>query len=107
MRWMGTFGLLALAACGDGGGDSASDLVGDPVAGEKVYQATCARSDCHGPDGSGAGSDAADLANEVPAKSDAEIRSILDNGEDLMAPLDLSNQEVADVIAYLRQEFPG
>lgn len=108
-RWMGMVALLALAAC-DKGSDSASDLVGDPVAGAAVFKSTCAEAKCHGPDGSGSDpkSDAADLADEVPEKTDAELESIITEGFALMpAQSALSDQDVADVIAYLRQEFGG
>ena len=105
-RWMGTVALLALAAC-DKGGDSAGDLVGDPVAGEKVFQSTCAQVNCHGPDGTGSdpSSDAKDLNKVVPGLSDAEIELRITDGFGLMAPVGLSPQESADVIAYVRQEF--
>jgi mono/diheme cytochrome c family protein len=106
----GIIALVCLAGCGDKGDDSSgADLVGDPDAGATVFANTCADVDCHGPDGSGSGkkSDAADLADEVPARSDAEIKAIIRNGQDLMAPLKLTNQEIADVISYLRQEFGG
>jgi mono/diheme cytochrome c family protein len=111
MRW--TVVLLALAGCGDkgddsGGGDGGGgDLVGDPVAGATIYTQTCGRTDCHGADGSGSGSaEAADLADEVPSLTDAEIKSVIQNGFESMAPQGLSDQEVADVIAYLREQFP-
>ena len=109
--WIGTVAWLALAGCDKGGDSAGGDLVGDPVAGEKVFQSTCANVKCHGPDGSGSGekSKAADLADEVPTKSDAEIETIIREGFALMPAVDppLSDQEIADVIAYLRQEFPG
>jgi mono/diheme cytochrome c family protein len=106
-RSMAMVALLALAACGDKGGDSASDLVGDPAAGEKVFQATCAQVNCHGPDGTGSdpSSDADDLNKVVPGLSDAEIELRITDGFGLMAPVGLSAQETADVIAYVRQEF--
>ena len=107
-RWLGTVALLALAACGDNGGDSASDLVGNPADGATVFSATCAQSNCHGPDGTGSdpSSSADDLNKVVPALSDAEIEVRIKVGFGLMAPVGgLTNQDVADVIAYVRQEF--
>jgi mono/diheme cytochrome c family protein len=111
--WM--FVLAALAGCGDKGDDSAGgdggggDLVGNATDGAAVFASTCAQSNCHGPDGSGSdpSSDAADLAKEVPTLTDAELESIITEGYVLMAPVDLEPQELADVIAYLRQEFGG
>jgi mono/diheme cytochrome c family protein len=82
--------------------------VGDPVAGEKVFESTCAQSNCHGPDGTGSDptSQADDLNKVVPALSDAEIEVRIKEGFGLMAPVGgLSNQDVANVIAYVRQEF--
>jgi mono/diheme cytochrome c family protein len=109
--WMSTVALLALAACGDNGGDSAgADLVGDPAAGKTIFSQTCAQSNCHGPDGTGSdpSSSADDLNQVVPGLSDAEIEVRIKEGFGLMAPVGgLSNQDVADVIAYVRQTFGG
>jgi mono/diheme cytochrome c family protein len=107
--WIGMVALLAFAACGDNGGDSASDLVGNADDGAKVFAATCAQSNCHGPDGTGSdpSSDADDLNKVVPGLSDAEIESRVTHGFGLMAPVGLNPQETADVIAYVRQEFGG
>ena len=106
--WMGMVALLALAAC-DKGSDSAGggDLVGDAGRGAKVFADTCAQSNCHGPDGTGSdkSSDADDLNKVVPGLTDAEIEARIENGFGLMAPVDISEQETADVIAYVRQEF--
>ena len=106
-RWMGMVALLALAACDKGSDSAGGDLVGNADDGAKVFAATCAQSNCHGPDGSGSdpSSDAADLAKVVPGLTDAEIESRIENGFGLMAPVDLDEQETADVIAYVRQEF--
>lgn len=107
-RWMGAVALLSLVAC-DKGGDSAGALEGDPVAGEKVFQATCAQVNCHGPDGTGSdpSSDAENLNDVVPTLSDSEIEERIENGFGLMAPVGLNAQDTADVIAYVRQEFGG
>src|SRR5678816_423879 len=105
--WTGMVALLALAAC-DKGGDSAGEIVGNAADGAKVFAATCAQSNCHGPDGTGSdpSSDADDLNKVVPGLSDDEIELRIKEGFGLMAPVGgLSNQDVADVIAYVRQEF--
>lgn len=99
--------LLALAlagtACNDKGGeDSATGIVGDAAAGSAIYTSTCAA--CHGADGN---VNEAKLTEEVPDKSDAELEDIILNGYDEMPPVNLEDQEVADVIAYLRQAFGG
>jgi mono/diheme cytochrome c family protein len=104
-----TIAFLCLAGCGDKGGDSAGagDHVGDPVAGAKIFASTCGISTCHGPDGSGAKSSAADLHDMVPGKTDDELKAIIQGGFLAMPPTGLSDDKVADVIAYLRQEFGG
>jgi mono/diheme cytochrome c family protein len=87
--------LSLLTACGD----PALSLEGDPVAGETVFQ-TCAA--CHFDDGTGVGPA---MGDEAPEKSDEEIVDIIRNGYEEMAPVALEDQEIADVLAYLRQEF--
>ena len=107
-RSMGMVALLALAACDKGGDSAGSNLVGNPAAGATVFTATCAQVNCHGPDGTGSdpSSQADDLNKVVPALSDDEIALRVNDGFGLMAPVGgLSDQGVADVIAYVRQEF--
>ena len=43
----------------------------------------------------------------MPTLSDDEIELRIENGFGLMAPVAISEQETADVIAYVRQEFGG
>jgi mono/diheme cytochrome c family protein len=104
---MATVALLGLVACDKGSDSAGGDIVGNADDGAKVFAATCAQVNCHGPDGTGSdkSSDADDLNKVVPGLSDAEIESRIENGFGLMAPVDLSEQETADVIAYVRQEF--
>jgi mono/diheme cytochrome c family protein len=80
------------------GGPNAND-------GAIVYTATCAT--CHGASGGGIVEDAADLRVRVPAMTDEQIEANILNGTDLMDPVDLTEDEIADVIAYLRETFPG
>lgn len=95
---------LGLMACNDKGDDTAGagDIVGDAAAGATVYNATCAA--CHGADGN---VNEAKLTEEIPALTDDEIEDVILNGYDEMPPQGLTEQEVADVIAYLRETFPG
>jgi hypothetical protein len=46
-----------------------------------------------------------DGIGQVVRRRRPEIESRIENGFGLMAPVDLSEQETADVIAYVRQEF--
>ena len=82
---------------------------GDAVAGKAVYTKRCAT--CHS--GAGEGKDAVAKmlkvelrhlgSKEVQAKSDAELRTDIVEGTRKMKPVKgLSEQEVADVIAYVR-----
>src|SRR6185503_5535221 len=103
LRWAVLVGgLLTLAGCNGKDGDTGS-LTGDPVAGEAVFGDTCAV--CHGADGAGM-NNAPSLAVEVPDQTDAELEDIILNGYGDMAAQDLTDQEVADVIAYCRETFP-
>ena len=109
------FTLAFTAACGekdtgtDSGGDSGASevdailaLTGDATAGATVFSNTCAG--CHGADG--ASGYAANLVEEIPSKDDAFIVNIIINGDGGGMPAqDLSDQEVADVLAYVRATF--
>lgn len=87
-----------LAACG---GTTPSDdilsLTGDAANGETLYAAQCAG--CHGVDGSGTGAGPNITGEEV----EDEVVDIIVNGEESMPAFgdSLSDQEIADVLAYL------
>ncbi|MCB9760607.1 MAG: cytochrome c [Alphaproteobacteria bacterium] len=71
---------------------------GDVQAGGQLYLSLCAS--CHGPDGLGASGPGLAL---VPEMSDAELWDIIVNGvEDMPAYGYLTDQEVADLIAWMR-----
>lgn len=105
---------LAAAGCGtDGeetehehgidttGTDAILALTGDSANGESLYP-TCAA--CHGSDGSGGIGPS--LIEEVPELSDAEIAGAIKNGVgDEMPPQSFEDQEIADILAYLRATF--
>jgi mono/diheme cytochrome c family protein len=116
-RLIGVIGAAAWVfggpvACGDKGGDSADDpyaaleLEGDEAAGSTVFSNTCGSSLCHGPDGAGTDTDAEDLREKVPSYDDKQIVDIVTNGYEAMPPQYLEDQEIADVLAYLRATFP-
>jgi mono/diheme cytochrome c family protein len=116
---------LLLAACSANGSDSSpstggddSDshpqdkppallLEGDPSAGSKIFQETCGTAVCHGPDGSGGSTDAEDLSIVVPKRSDLEIVNVMTDGYLVMPPQQLEDQQMADVLSYLRQQWGG
>ena len=78
-------------------------LEGDPGAGSGRFDKSCA--DCHGVDGAGTGA-APSLFERVPMLDDPGLAEILLLGR---APMPswahLENQELAHVIAYLRESF--
>lgn len=96
MRILVVGALFVLAGC-DGGGD--------PTAGATVYTSSCAA--CHGADGTGAVAGAADLTVRVPAMTDAEIEDNVNNGGGDMAAVPMSSDDLADLVAYLRDTFGG
>ena len=113
-----TIFLLAspwLVACGgeDETGPEACDpstvtsLTGNAGAGDGVYGFSCGSADCHGPDGNNGTGAAADLATVIPSRSDDDIACIVKSGKGGMpAQTNLSDQDIADVIAHLRATFP-
>ena len=46
------------------------------------------------------------MAQRVPVLSDAELTDVIQNGQGYMPPQGLSELQVIDVIAFLRQEYP-
>lgn len=103
--------LLTPVACdsgdGDGGGDDNGailDLTGDAAAGETVFTAgMCATAACHGSDG--VSGQAPALDGVVGSRTDEQIIDSVLDGKGAMPPQDLSDQQMADVLAWLRQEF--
>lgn len=97
-----------VAGCAhDPEGDVSSILLldGDAQNGATFYASTCSQSSCHGADGT-SGS-APSLADHVPGYSDEELAQIVRYGLGSMpASTALDDQAVADVVAYLRQQYP-
>ncbi|MCK6506454.1 cytochrome c [Myxococcota bacterium] len=115
MRFL-TAGLLALGlsttlACGDKDGDDSGGtggtyddilaLTGDSAAGATVFGDTCAA--CHGADGTG--DSGPSLVDAVPGYGDEDLLSIMLEGKGSMGAVALSDQEAADVLAYLNETF--
>lgn len=123
--WLGTLvAVLALGttACADdedtsstGDGDRVATILaisGDAAAGTAEYGSSCGQSSCHGSDGSGSAT-ARDLNQVVPTLTDEKLVDVILNGSvangSVMPGLasQMSDQEVADVVAYCRDTFGG
>ena len=90
--------LPFLVAC-EGGEKADSGLPeGDATAGADLYTSNC--SSCHGADGEGGFGPA--LTHSTHELSEADLADVIVNGQgDDMPGFNVSDQEVADVIAYL------
>lgn len=100
---------LALGGCGsdsDTGDDDASDsrvttisgLTGTASSGKTVYDGNC--TSCHGTDAK-SGSAGVNLATYTKGNKNDAIEQILEGGDGMSSFSSLSDQEVADVVAYL------
>lgn len=90
---------------------------GDAERGEQVYQETCIA--CHGPDGRGALEGVPNLADprgRLAKPDDVLVRNMIEGFQSPGSPMpmppkggnpDLSDQDMVDVLAYIRSEFGG
>ena len=109
--------LLCTVALGGCDGEEEEDrqttilgLSGDAAAGEAVFAANCGMETCHGPDGQGGS-----MAPEPPPmpltvlvgarEDDAIVRVMLDGLGEMTSQAHLSDQELADVLAYVNETF--
>ncbi len=97
--------VMMMLACG---GDRVEDvlaLTGDEASGEALYGSDC--SGCHGE--SGEGGLGPSMSEVVSGHDDAAIVEItlLGLGEDMPAHEYLSDQDVADILAWLTANFSG
>jgi cytochrome c551 len=90
---------------GDGGDNSAVlALSGDAAAGQTVFSANaCATAGCHGADGNSGSAPA--LRDVIDNRTDDQIIDAVLDGKGGMPPQDLTNQQMADVLAWLRDTF--
>ena len=94
--------VLATSACNGGGGGGVSSrasdilsLTGDPTSGETVFADNCAS--CHAADGTGGAG-----PNLTQTSFQDEYVDLILNGEDSMPSFSsLSDQEIADMLAWL------
>jgi mono/diheme cytochrome c family protein len=92
-----------LIGCGKDRVDTIAALSGDETAGADVFQ-TCVP--CHGADGSGGTGNS--LIERAPVyDKKGLITYIIDGGVNMPPQSSLDDQEVADVVAYVRAEFGG
>ncbi len=112
---------LALAACGGGGDGEAESavtttLIGNAPASEEVFMGTCIK--CHGDDATGIEGSGTNLtiSQFIREKTDAELIDYIKVGREMNDPLNttgiamppyganpmLTDQDLADVVAYLR-----
>jgi disulfide bond formation protein DsbB len=118
---------LAVAACGGDQGKAESappevaPLVGNVAAGEKVFGGTCFT--CHGDDATGIKDSGTNLtiSEFIRSKTDAELIDYIKTGREINDPLNttgiamppyganpmLTDQDLADVVAYLRSLQQG
>ncbi|MCB9793578.1 MAG: cytochrome c [Alphaproteobacteria bacterium] len=96
------FLALALVACAPAGQaiDSGTMAQADVQNGVQVYQRWCAS--CHGGDGLGG---SAVSMFVVDSMSDGELMDVILNGTDGMPSTPLSDADLIDLIAWLRQSF--
>ena len=106
----GGFGFEADAdtdADSDANSDSDTDTdpyEGDVTAGYQVFLATCGASGCHGSDGSSG--PAPNMQGTISLYSEASLEEIILYGSGEMPPQDLTDKELADVIAFLKVTYP-
>lgn len=113
-----TFAMTLVSGCDDGGdesgeegGGSRTDMIlglsGTSAAGQTVFTNNCGVASCHGADGNTPGTSSTKrLSDEIPSLSDKQIVDVVINGEGTMPPQSaLSDQQVADVLAYVQETF--
>jgi len=96
---------LMLIACGDKGDDTgtaAAAVTGDAASGEAKFASSCAG--CHGADGTG-GTGPDLTSGLVSDHTEAELSDIIENGTGGMPPITSEAQDVADIVAYIVEQW--
>lgn len=102
--------VLTTFACDSGGdeGDRNADikaLSGDAASGQALFASKgCNIDSCHGADGN-SGTTAPRLADITPMRTDDQIIDSVLDGRESMPPQSLEDQEMADVLAWIRSNF--
>ncbi|MEL6342463.1 MAG: cytochrome c [Myxococcota bacterium] len=116
IRTIGPVLLVSLVGC-DGSGDTSSSgsdrtaavlaTAGTAAAGAGVYATNC--QSCHMADGSGSiGPALSGPQGKVAALSDAQLIDVILTGTSGMPPYgSLSDQQLADLLAYMLENFDG
>ncbi|MCB9569286.1 MAG: cytochrome c [Myxococcales bacterium] len=97
---------VASQACGESDADKILALSGNSANGGTVYTAQCAV--CHMADGTGnADANYPSLVEHAMHESDMDIVEVILEGEGAMPEFrsKLSDQEIADLLAYIRATF--
>ena len=84
--------------------DAILALSGNGAAGETVF-ARCAVSSCHGTGGDMPIAGTPTLTDEVPEQSDEKLIDVVIGGYETMPAQALTDQEMADLLTYLRDTF--
>lgn len=79
-------------------------LAGDAASGQTVF-ARCSVSSCHGTGGDMPISGTPTLTDEVPEQSDEQLIQVVIGGYEAMPAQPMEDQEMADLLAYLRDTF--
>ena len=79
-------------------------LTGDASAGQTIY-ARCSVSSCHGTDGASGPAGTPALTEEVPEQSDEKLVQIVIGGYGSMPAQPMEDQDMANLLAYLRDTF--
>lgn len=94
--------MCVLTACGASEeAQQIASLTGDAAAGEPLYQSNCAA--CHGQDARGGTYDV-DLVDHATHHEDEHFAQVILSGDGDMPAFEgqLEDQEIADIIAYIR-----
>jgi mono/diheme cytochrome c family protein len=92
--------LVALAACSSNARTSSVEkTTGTAASGASLYATKCVS--CHGSNGR-SGSAGVDVAHEARDEAEDAIEKILEGGGGMPSFSNLSDQDVADLIAYLK-----
>ena len=100
MRFLFALGLVSACAKADPAVEAVLSLEGDTTAGAAVWE-TCAA--CHGENGEGGVGPP--MTEHAPHHPDEELVGFMIYGTGDMAPVGLEDQEMADLLAYLRATF--